>query len=202
MNKTPHYDSYVKILEEELIPAMGCTEPIAIALAAAKARTALGTVPEQCRVEVSGNIIKNVKSVIVPHTGGRKGLPVAVADAQAAGAIQPLNAHPAKTDCVGTPRIDTPAGRFSAANQPFADTPLAALLGKMRLGVNSYHHQAVKTLAPVLRPMALADDGLIEAAYLPGKRFCMAVQWHPEFSYKTDADSRALLAAFVRAAAK
>lgn len=83
-----------------------------------------------------------------------------------------------------------------------ADTPLAALLGKMRLGVNSYHHQAVKALAPVLRPMALADDGLIEAAYLPGKRFCMAVQWHPEFSYKTDADSRALLAAFVRAAAK
>ena len=83
-----------------------------------------------------------------------------------------------------------------------ADTPLAALLGTMRLGVNSYHHQAVKTLAPVLRPMALADDGLVEAAYLPGKRFCMAVQWHPEFSYKTDADSRALLAAFVRAAAK
>lgn len=64
-----------------------------------------------------------------------------------------------------------------------ADTPLAALLGTMRLGVNSYHHQAVKALAPVLRPMALADDGLVEAAYLPGKRFCMAVQWHPEFSY-------------------
>ena len=83
-----------------------------------------------------------------------------------------------------------------------ADTPLAALLGKMRLGVNSYHHQAIKALAPVLRPMALADDGLVEAAYLPGKRFCMAVQWHPEFSYKTDAGSRALLAAFVRAAAK
>ena len=62
MNKTPHYDSYVKILEEELIPAMGCTEPIAIALAAAKARAALGAVPERCRVEVSGNIIKNVKA--------------------------------------------------------------------------------------------------------------------------------------------
>ena len=60
----------------------------------------------------------------------------------------------------------------------------------------------MKTLAPDLRPMALADDGLVEAAYLPGKRFCMAVQWHPEFSYKTDAGSRALLAAFVRAAAK
>ena len=72
----------------------------------------------------------------------------------------------------------------------------------MRLGVNSYHHQAVKALAPRLRPMAIADDGIVEAVYLPGKRFCMAVQWHPEFSYRTDADSRTLLAAFVRAAAE
>ena len=125
--------------------------------------------------------------------------------------IQLLNA------CLGgTLYQDLPAEHESAVdhhmNPPYdravhevtilADTPLAALLGKMRLGVNSYHHQAVKTLAPVLRPMALADDGLVEAAYLPGKRFCMAVQWHPEFSYKTDAGSRALLAAFVRAAAK
>ena len=66
MNKTPHYASYLKILEEELIPAMGCTEPIAVALAAAKAREALDLTPERCRVEVSGNIIKNVKAV----TGG------------------------------------------------------------------------------------------------------------------------------------
>ena len=74
MNKTPHYDSYIKILEEELIPAMGCTEPIAVALAAAKAREALGLTPERCRIEVSGNIIKNVKAVTVPNTGGMKGL--------------------------------------------------------------------------------------------------------------------------------
>ena len=85
MNKTPHYDSYVKILEEELIPAMGCTEPIAIALAAAKARMALGTVPERCRVEVSGNIIKNVKAVTVPNTGGLKGIEAAAAAGLAAG---------------------------------------------------------------------------------------------------------------------
>ena len=50
MEKTPHYDSYVKILEEELIPAMGCTEPIAIALSAAKARDTLGSMPLACRV--------------------------------------------------------------------------------------------------------------------------------------------------------
>ena len=85
MNKTPHYDSYVKILEEELIPAMGCTEPIAIALAAAKARAALDAVPERCRVEVSGNIIKNAKAVTVPNTGGLKGIAAAAAAGLAAG---------------------------------------------------------------------------------------------------------------------
>ena len=77
MEKTPHYEQYVKILEEELIPAMGCTEPIAIALAAAKAREALGQPVETCRVEVSGNIIKNVKAVTVPNTGGLKGIEAA-----------------------------------------------------------------------------------------------------------------------------
>ncbi len=85
MERTPHYDSYVKILEEELIPAMGCTEPIAVALAAAKAREALGTMPDRCRVEVSGNIIKNVKAVTVPNTGGLKGIEASAAAGIAAG---------------------------------------------------------------------------------------------------------------------
>ena len=85
MERTSHYEAYVKILEEELIPAMGCTEPIAIALAAAKAREALGVEPEQCRVEVSGNIIKNVKAVTVPNTGGLKGIQASAAAGMAAG---------------------------------------------------------------------------------------------------------------------
>ena len=85
MERTPHYDSYVKILEEELIPAMGCTEPIAIALAAAKARETLGSMPLACRVEVSGNIIKNVKAVTVPNTGGLKGIEAAAAAGIVAG---------------------------------------------------------------------------------------------------------------------
>ena len=85
MEKTPHYASYVEILREELIPAMGCTEPIAIALAAAKARQALGMEPEKCRVEVSGNIIKNVKAVTVPNTGGLKGIEAAAAAGVVAG---------------------------------------------------------------------------------------------------------------------
>ena len=86
MKKTDHcYRSYIRILEEELRPAMGCTEPIAIAFAAAKAREVLGTEPERLLIEVSGNIIKNVKSVVVPHTGGLRGIPAAAAAGVVAG---------------------------------------------------------------------------------------------------------------------
>ncbi len=79
------YDQFIKIMKEELKPAMGCTEPIAIAYAAAKAREVLGKKPERLVVEVSGNIIKNVKSVVVPHTGGLRGIPAAAAAGAAAG---------------------------------------------------------------------------------------------------------------------
>ncbi len=86
MEKTDsRYSAYVQILKEELRPAMGCTEPIAIAYAAAKAVAVLGTRPERLLVEVSGNIIKNVKSVVVPHTGGLRGIPAAAAAGAAAG---------------------------------------------------------------------------------------------------------------------
>ena len=68
---------YVGILKDELVPAMGCTEPIAIAYASAKARAILGSMPTSCDVAVSGNIIKNAKSVVVPHTGGLKGIETA-----------------------------------------------------------------------------------------------------------------------------
>ena len=73
------YQAYVKILKEELIPAMGCTEPIAIAYAAAKARDVLGGMPDKVEIGVSSNIIKNVKSVIVPNTDGMKGIEAAAA---------------------------------------------------------------------------------------------------------------------------
>lgn len=73
------YDTYVQILEAELVPAFGCTEPIAIAYCAAKAREVLGHIPEKVEIKASGNIIKNVKSVIVPNTDGLKGIPAAAA---------------------------------------------------------------------------------------------------------------------------
>lgn len=73
------YQTYVSILNRELICAMGCTEPIAVAYCAAKARAVLGTLPDRIRVEASGNIVKNVRSVIVPNTGGRHGIAAAAA---------------------------------------------------------------------------------------------------------------------------
>ena len=79
------YRDYVNILKEELVPAMGCTEPIAIAYAAAVARRTLGRPARRVEVEASGNIIKNVKSVFVPNTGGLRGIPAAAAAGIAAG---------------------------------------------------------------------------------------------------------------------
>ena len=80
MEKTSEkYQAYVEILKEELVPAMGCTEPIALAYAAAKAREVLGCRPERVLIEASGSIIKNVKSVIVPNTNHLKGMPAAAA---------------------------------------------------------------------------------------------------------------------------
>lgn len=73
------YETFVEILREELIPAFGCTEPISLALASAVARDALGVVPVRVQASLSGNIIKNVKSVTVPNTGGQRGIEAAIA---------------------------------------------------------------------------------------------------------------------------
>ena len=79
------YKEYLAILKEELIPAMGCTEPIALAYAASKAKEVLGELPDKVVVEASGSIIKNVKSVIVPNTNQLKGISAAVAAGIVAG---------------------------------------------------------------------------------------------------------------------
>ncbi|MBR1974516.1 MAG: serine dehydratase subunit alpha family protein [Clostridia bacterium] len=80
-----NYTQFVKILKEELVPAMGCTEPISIAYATAKARAVLGEMPISAEVAVSGNIVKNAKSVTVPHTGGMRGIKSAFAAGLVAG---------------------------------------------------------------------------------------------------------------------
>ena len=86
MEKTNEkYSAYIQILKEELIPAMGCTEPIALAYAAAVAKKVLGQMPERVAIGASGSIIKNVKSVIVPNTDHLKGIPAAAAAGIVAG---------------------------------------------------------------------------------------------------------------------
>ena len=85
LSSDPRYGNYLKILQEELVPATGCTEPIAIAYGAAKARELLGVLPESVLVEASGNIINNVKSVVVPNTDSLKGIEAAAAAGIVAG---------------------------------------------------------------------------------------------------------------------
>ena len=86
MKKTDKkYPAYIQILKEELLPATGCTEPIALAYAAAKAKEVLGSMPERVHIDASGSIIKNVKSVVVPNTDGLKGIPAAAAAGIVAG---------------------------------------------------------------------------------------------------------------------
>lgn len=78
MEQSSKYNAYIEILENELLPAMGCTEPISIAYCASLVRKYLGVLPTNIEIIVSGNIIKNVKSVTVPHTNGAKGIEAAV----------------------------------------------------------------------------------------------------------------------------
>ncbi len=136
MDKTDsRYSAYVQILKEELLPAMGCTEPIAIAYAAAKAAAVLGTKPESLLVEVSGNIIKNVKSVVVPHTGGLRGIPAAAAAGAAAGAADAeleviSNVTPEQIGEIGTFLKNAPIEVRHVNNGHIFDIAVTACAGK------------------------------------------------------------------------
>ena len=100
--------------------------------------------------------------------------------------------RPSATEHHQTPPYDVPVHSVTIKK----DTPLYGCIGSECIRVNSYHHQAVKELAPELKVMAESEDGLVEAVYRPGSRFFWAVQWHPEFSYKTDENSRKIFMAF------
>lgn len=79
------------------------------------------------------------------------------------------------------------------------DSPLYAIWKTEEKGVNSCHHQAIKDLASGLSVMATAEDGIVEAVYAPSRNFVMAVQWHPEFSFRRDSQQVDLMKAFVEA---
>lgn len=101
--------------------------------------------------------------------------------------------HPSSTEHHQQPPYDIPVHTVRIKK----GTPLYELTGQDEIAVNSYHHQAVKTIAPCLQAMAVSEDGLIEALYHPEHRFVWATQWHPEFSHKTDAVSKAIFRRFI-----
>lgn len=101
--------------------------------------------------------------------------------------------HPSSVEHHQHPPYDKPIHEVILIN----DSPLQNSLEVDRLQVNSYHHQAVKEVAPQLQVMATSPDGLVEALYMPTQKFLWAVQWHPEFSYKTDMYSRKIFKSFI-----
>ena len=103
--------------------------------------------------------------------------------------------HPSETNHHGHAPYDRPVHDVEV----YRDSPLYGCLGKEILPVNSYHHQAVKDIAKGLKVMAAAPDGIVEALYKPDQHFLWAVQWHPEFAYRTDEYSRKIFNAFVDA---
>ena len=102
--------------------------------------------------------------------------------------------RPSEVEHHQMPPYDKPVHQVALAEHE----PLSQLLEKEELSVNSYHHQAVKTLSPDFQKMAISEDGLIEGIYMPSRKFIMGVQWHPEFSYEVDENSRKIIHAFVR----
>lgn len=104
--------------------------------------------------------------------------------------------HPSTADHNMKPPYDRVAHKVTVLER----TPLAGLLGSGELGVNSSHHQAVRETAPCLRPMAVSEDGLVEAVFHPDHPFLWGVQWHPEFFFRRDEASRKILRAFTEAA--
>lgn len=122
--------------------------------------------------------------------------------------IQFLNAYlggtlyqdlPTEYDSAIEHHMEPPYDRTAHKVTILADTVLADILGAGELPVNSYHHQAVRDIAPGVTKMAISEDGLVEAISVDGKKFAVGVQWHPEFSYENNAQSIKLVQAFVDA---
>ncbi len=104
--------------------------------------------------------------------------------------------RPSQVNHHQTPPYDMPVHEVRIEKS----SPLGELLQTERMSVNSYHHQAIKETAACLQVMARSTDGLTEAVCLPEKKFVWAVQWHPEFAYRTDDHCRKIFEAFVKSA--
>ena len=151
MKKGDHlYQQYVNILFEELRPAMGCTEPIALSLAGAKARQILGAQPDKIRLAVSGNIIKNVKSVVVPNTGGLHGMEAAVCAGIVAGdadrELQVISAIPKERHPAIKAYMETVDMEIRPSDSPLVfDIDLTVFAGTefVRLRIINHHTNVV-----------------------------------------------------------
>lgn len=157
---------YIAILSEELVPATGCTEPIAIAYCAATVKKLLGKLPERVTATVSGNILKNVKSVVVPNTGGRKGIRPAIAAGMVAGdpdrdlqviADLPPEALTALDDFLRTADIDVICGESPCK----LDIDIQAVAGNhsARVRITNHHTNIVhmERDGQVLRDLPVVD---------------------------------------------
>ena len=148
------------------------------------------------RDEMEGIILKMALEDDVPVLGICRG--IQFINAALGGTLYqdlPLQ-HPSDVDHRQKAPYDIPAHEVKIVK----DSPLYKCLSIVRLPVNSCHHQAIRELSPELEAMACSPDGLVEAVHMPRRKFVWAVQWHPEFSYKTDENSRKILKAFVDAA--
>ena len=101
--------------------------------------------------------------------------------------------RPTKTEHHQSPPYDIPVHEVTIKE----DSKLFKLLGKSSIRVNSYHHQAIKDIGEDLKIMAISEDGLTEAVEMPDKRFVWAVQWHPEFSFRSDENSMKIFEEFI-----
>ena len=152
MNKSDtKYKAYIDILHEELVPAMGCTEPIALAYAACKAREVLGEIPDYVLVEASGSIIKNVKSVIVPNTNHLKGIPAAAAAGIVAGDSSKeleviSDVSPEQVDAIRDFLQEVPVDVSFADNGVTFDIVVTVRKGRSyaRVRIANYHTNIVK----------------------------------------------------------
>lgn len=104
--------------------------------------------------------------------------------------------RPSAVEHHGKPPYDEPVHTVEV----LSGTPLSSCVGAGELPVNSYHHQALRDVAPGLTAMAVAADGVVEAVWRPASRFFWAVQWHPEFAHRVDEPSRKIFSALVGAA--
>ncbi len=172
------YQDYVNILHEEPVPAMGCTEPIAIAYAAAVARQTLGRPAQRMEVEASGNIIKNVKSVFVPNTGGLRGIPAAAAAGMAAGdpalELEVLSSiGEGEQDAIRQYLADTPIA-VKLADSPFIfDIAIRAWAGEdsALVRIVNYHTNIVRVerngqVLKEVEAQAAAEEGLTDKSVL------------------------------------